>query len=115
MMFSAIAFTALAGCSMMSSKNQNGSMDQSKTSTTAPDQGAAMNTTMSGADAPSASASFMRLDANHDGFVSKDEYTVNGNTGQSFDGCDTNHDGKLDRAEFMQCAMQPQSTKPGQQ
>ncbi|MGH8212495.1 MAG: hypothetical protein ACREPP_04590 [Rhodanobacteraceae bacterium] len=78
-----------------------------------PDQGS--TTLMPGADASNAAGAFQRLDANHDGYVSGEEYMVNGNRGQSFASCDTDHDGKLDSAEFMQCAQLPQSTNPDQQ
>ncbi len=78
-----------------------------------PDQGSTQ--IMPGADASNAAGAFQRLDANHDGYVSGEEYMVNGNRGQSFASCDGDRDGKLDQAEFMRCAQLPQSTNPDQQ
>lgn len=52
----------------------------------------------------------MRLDVNHDGYVSQEEFMANGDSGQRFPGCDTNGDGKLTLAEFTACAMRPPTT-----
>jgi Ca2+-binding EF-hand superfamily protein len=41
---------------------------------------------------------FERLDTNHDGMVSRDEYRAQ--VAERFDRLDTNHDGFLDQAEM---------------
>ncbi len=116
MMFSAIAFTALAGCSMMSSKSQSGDTGQNTTSATAPADeqaskpGNAGNGLGYGMNQSGAMQVFTTLDANHDGVVSREEFMVNGDSGQRFPGCDANGDGKLTQAEFMRCAMQAATT-----
>ncbi|MEO6967874.1 MAG: EF-hand domain-containing protein [Rhodanobacteraceae bacterium] len=116
MMFGAIAFTALAGCSMMSSKPQTGTMGQNTTSTMAPaDEQASKpgnvgNGLGYGMSQDDAARVFMSLDANHDGVVSREEFMAHGDSGQRFPGCDTNGDGKLTQAEFLQCAAQPPTT-----
>lgn len=43
---------------------------------------------------------FRQLDANGDGFVSRQEAMRNDNVARSFDAADRNGDGKLDREEF---------------
>ncbi|MEO7149571.1 MAG: EF-hand domain-containing protein [Rhodanobacteraceae bacterium] len=116
MMFDTIAFTALAGCSMMSSKTQSGTMGQNTTSTMAPADEQASKPSNSGnglgygMSQDDAARVFTNLDVNHDGVMSRDEFMVNGDSGQRFPGCDTNGDGKLTQAEFMQCAAQPPTT-----
>lgn len=48
--------------------------------------------------APMRSRMLERLDANHDGVVSRDEYRAQ--VGERFDRLDTNHDGFLDQSEM---------------
>jgi hypothetical protein len=63
-----------------------------------------------------ASGMFDHLDINHDGFIDRDEFTRQGDSGQRMPGCDSDGDGKLNRAEFMNCAQKPatQSDSQGQ-
>ncbi len=84
---SAIAFTALAGCSMMSSKTHNGTMGQNMTTKMAPANeqaskpGNAGNGLGYGMSPEDAARVFTKLDTNHDGIVSRDEFMVNGDSG----------------------------------
>ncbi|MGH8164800.1 MAG: EF-hand domain-containing protein [Rhodanobacteraceae bacterium] len=116
MMFGAIAFTALAGCSMMSSGTHNGTMGENTGTTMAPaDEQASTpgnvgNGLAYGMSPEDAARVFKTLDVNHDGFVSREEFMANGDSGQRFPGCDTNGDGKLTEAEFVQCAERPATT-----
>lgn len=63
-----------------------------------------------GMSAADANRMFVQLDANNDGYVSLDEFTATGDTGQRFPGCDTDGNQKLSRAEFVQCAQRPPTT-----
>ncbi len=49
----------------------------------------------------SADAKFRALDANHDGFLTKDELKRYPHYGEAFDEADQNHDGRLSSAEFV--------------
>lgn len=113
--FSFMALAGLAGCSMNSTRAEQGAMGQNTTKTMAPanDQaskpGNAGNGLGYGMNQEEAMNVFNSLDANHDGVVSREEFMVNGDSGQRFPGCDSNGDGKLTQAEFLQCAEQPAS------
>jgi hypothetical protein len=58
---------------------------------------------------------FQNMDANHDGFVDRAEFTHNGDSGQRFPGCDTNGDGKLSEAEYVACSQRPATQSQSQQ
>lgn len=106
----------LSACSTMGSKTENGSMGQNTAMSTAPADeqaskpGNAGNGLAYGMSQSEAMSVFNNLDANHDGVVSREEFMVNGDSGQRFPGCDNNGDGKLTQAEFMACAMQAPTT-----
>ena len=55
---------------------------------------------------------FKKLDKNHDGFISPEEFTAGGKdfTPEEFKKLDTNSDGKLNEVEF---SAMPKPTKPG--
>ena len=50
--------------------------------------------------APDAAMSFKDYDANHDGFLSLDEFKAKGKDSLAFNAADSNGDGRLDRGEF---------------
>jgi hypothetical protein len=64
----------------------------------APAAPAAGGTATPAAAAPMRSRMFERLDANHDGVVSRDEYRAQ--VAERFDRLDANHDGFLDASEM---------------
>ena len=51
------------------------------------------------------------LDANHDGYISRDEAQSRPAIARNFDKIDTNHDGKIDRQEFQSWRQQMQSRR----
>ncbi|HXS73769.1 MAG TPA: EF-hand domain-containing protein [Rhodanobacteraceae bacterium] len=109
------AFGACASAQMeqnMPSNPQNPSVKPATPSASKPGSGMVNsgNGLAFGMSADEADRMFSHLDVNHDGYVSRDEFTANGDSGQRFPGCDTNGDGKLSRAEFVQCAQQPPTT-----
>ncbi len=111
----AAAMTAsLAACSTTPSETaQSGMAGQNTTENMAPatDQaskpGNAGNGLGYGMGPADADRVFDFLDTNHDGFVDRSEFTVNGDSGQRFPGCDMDGDGKLTRMELERCAAQP--------
>lgn len=112
----AIAF-ACAGCGTNPPTPQTGTAGQNTTIATAPADEQASKPGNSGnglgytnGNPDDAAQAFMRLDVNHDGYVSKDEFMANGDSGQRFPGCDTDGDGKLTMTEFTACAMRPPTT-----
>ena len=64
----------------------------------APEAPAGTDTAAPAPAAPLRSRMFARLDATHDGMVSRDEYRAQG--AERFDRLDTNHDGFLDQGEM---------------
>ena len=112
--FTAAAMAAsLAACSTTPSSPQNGMAGQNTTESMAPadnqaskpgNSGNGLGYGMTPADADRV---FDFLDTNHDGFVDRSEFTVNGDSGQRFPGCDVDGDGKLTRMELERCAAQP--------
>jgi len=44
---------------------------------------------------------FLKLDTNHDGYISREEASRLRNFGKAFNEADANHDGRLDKDEFM--------------
>lgn len=111
----AVTMTAsLAACSTNpASSPQNGMAGQNTTESMAPandqaskpgNSGNGLGYGMTPADADRV---FDFLDTNHDGFVDRSEFMVNGDSGQRFPGCDVDGDGKLTRMELERCAAQP--------
>ena len=111
----AIVLAGCAGCST-TPPAQPGAAGQNTTETMAPADeqaskpGNAGNGLGYGMSPGDADVVFDTLDANHDGVVSRDEFMVNGDSGQRFPGCDVDGDGKLTRQELEQCAAQPPTT-----
>jgi len=52
-------------------------------------------------ESPAAGEKFRALDANHDGFIARDEVRRYPGYGTAFEAADLNHDGKLDAGEFI--------------
>ena len=109
--------SACAGCSMNPTSPEPGMAGQNTTQTMAPADEQASKPGNSGnglgytnGNTDDAARAFARLDVNHDGFVSRDEFVANGDSGQRFPGCDTDGDGKLALAEFLACAERPPTT-----
>jgi hypothetical protein len=57
--------------------------------------------TASDASATPTNPAFLKLDTNHDGFISKDEAKYDKAVGSAFVQADMNHDGRLDEDEFI--------------
>lgn len=55
---------------------------------------------------------FEMLDANQDGWISRNEAAANREVAANFDRVDANHDGRLDRQEFARLALN-RSDQPG--
>lgn len=114
--FCGIALTAFAACASAQSVQDTptGPVTVKPATPAASKPGSGMvnsgNGLAFGMSVDEASRMFTHLDANNDGYVSRDEFVATGDSGQRFPGCDTNGDGKLSRAEFMQCAQQPPTT-----
>jgi EF hand domain-containing protein len=108
---------ACGGCAMNPTTPEPGTAGQNTTKTMAPADEQASKPGNSGnglgyttGDTDAAARAFARLDVNHDGFVSGDEFVTNGDSGQRFPGCDSDGDGKLALAEFLACAQRPATT-----
>lgn len=112
--YAVVMMASLGACSTTpTSTAQTGTAGQNTTKTMAPadeqaskpgNAGNGLGYGMSPADADRV---FDFLDVNHDGFVSREEFMANGDSGQRFPGCDVNGDGKLTRMEQEQCAVRP--------
>jgi Ca2+-binding EF-hand superfamily protein len=115
--FLGIALAAFAACASAQSQQQDTPTGQATVKPATPANskpGSGMvnsgNGLAFGMSVDDAERMFTQLDSNRDGYVSRDEFTQNGDSGQRFPGCDTNGDGKLSRAEFVQCAQRPPTT-----
>ena len=57
-------------------------------------------------------ATFQKLDANHDGQISRDEAKQSPEVNKNFNQADANKDGKLDAAEFSALEAMPKDAMP---
>ena len=114
--FCGIALTALAVCASaqtdQSTPTGQAGMQPATPTGSKPANGIANsgNGLASGMNPDEADRMFSHLDANSDGYVSRDEFMATGDSGQRFPGCDADGNGKLSRAEFVQCSQRPPTT-----
>ena len=114
--FCGVALTAFAACALAQAEQNSptGNPTTQPATQSASKPGSGMvnsgNGLKFGMSVDEANRMFTHLDANSDGYVSRDEFVQYGDSGQRFPGCDTDGDGKLSRAEFVACAQRPATT-----